>query len=158
MVKGESVVLRISAEDKKAIKAAAERGGKSLTTFITEAAMKQAREVERRPPAKGIHGGVPTFFRACCMTAASGGESGYASPGWHLASAVGSQIPYDLDLDEWEQEVDALKELLADGDDEGAWDWFKRHYPKCMALVPTRRRDQFVQGVRRAYDEDRIEV
>ena len=101
---------------------------------------------------------MPTFFRACCATAASGGENGYASPGWHLANALGSQIPHDVELDDWVTEVETLQELIAAEDDEGVWKWFKQHYPKCMALVPTRRREQFIDGVRRAQDEGRIEV
>lgn len=158
MTKGEIIMLRVSTEDKAAIKAAADSIHKSLTTFITDAAMKQAQQIERRPPAKGVHGGVPSFFRACCFEAAQGGESGYFGAGWHLANSLGSQIPDDLEIEEWQDEIDALQELLADDDGQGVWAWFRYHYPKCMALVPTRRREQFVAGVRQADEDDRITV
>jgi len=36
--------------------------------------------------------------------------------------------------------------------------WFMDHYPRCMALVPSRRCEQFVAGVRRAFEEGRIEL
>jgi hypothetical protein len=162
VAKADVLVLRISAEDKASIKAAAEVIGKSLTTFITEAAVKQAAQVKRRPPrkqsaAKGVHGGVPTFFRACCYEAAQGGENGYDSAAWHLANSLGSQQPYDIEADDWAKEMEALQDSIGNDDDQAIWEWFKRHYPKCIALVPVRRRAQFVAGVRRAAEDGRID-
>lgn len=60
-----------------------------------------------RPKRKGVHQGVPTFFRACCSEATAGGPNGYRIPGYHLASSVGSEIPGDLTADEWDEEVKA---------------------------------------------------
>jgi hypothetical protein len=156
MVKGESLLLRLSSEDKAAIKAAADRQGLSLTTFITDAALKRAQQVQKAPAPRGVHGGVPGFFRACCHEAQQGGANGYSNAGWHLANALDNECPYDLELDEWQQEVEKLKSLLAADNTEGVWEWFERHLPKCAALIPARRRDQFVAGVRRAYYEDII--
>jgi hypothetical protein len=107
---------------------------------------------------RGIHSGVPSFFRANCYEASKGGAGGYVNAGWHLASAVGTQSPYDVELDEWQHEVDALKLLLDHDDNEAIWKWYACHYPRCMQLVPSRRREQFVAGVRQAYEEGRIEV
>lgn len=157
MEKAETIVLRVSSENKASIKLAAEGLRQSVTTFITEAALKRARQVATRPPARGVHGGVPSFFRACCLEAGRGGTNGYASAAWHLANSIGSQMPHDLADEEWEKEIDALKELLASDDDDGVLDWFTRHYPKCMKLVPARRRSQFVAGVRQAEEDGRIE-
>jgi hypothetical protein len=47
-------------------------------------------------------------------------------------------------------EVDALKEVLNEQDADGVWEWCQAHYPKFMVLVPTRRRQQFVDGVHMA--------
>jgi hypothetical protein len=121
----------------------------------TKAATKQARAVARRP-ARGIHGGVPGFFLAACHTAAQGGANSYASAGWHLANSVGGEVPYDVELDEWVDEVEVLQKLAAVDDRRAVWDWFAAHYPKAMALIPARRRDQFVAGVRRAWEDGRI--
>jgi hypothetical protein len=49
-----------------------------------------------------------------------------------------------------------LRECLDARDDEAVLGWFDCHYPKCMALVPPRRREQFLAGVYRAHDEERI--
>jgi hypothetical protein len=107
---------------------------------------------------RGVHGGVPTFFKALCFEARHGGTSGYSIPGWHLAIALGSEAPDDLDLDEWSIEVDKLRELLTADDDRVVFGWFAEHYPKCMALVPARRRGQFVAGVRGADEQGRVEL
>ncbi len=119
MTKGESIVLRISGETKAAIKAAADNRGQSLTTFITDAAMKQVCQATKREAVHGVHGGVPSFFRACCSEAQNGGENGYSNAGWHFSNAIGSQAPYDLELDEWQAEVNKLKSLPADDDGGG---------------------------------------
>lgn len=75
-----------------------------------------------------------------------------------MANGLGNQSPYDLEDDEWQEEVEKLKALLAEEDGEAVWAWFKRHYPKTMKLVPARRRDQFVAGVQQAYEDGRVEV
>ncbi len=152
-----TVLLRLSTENKAAIESAAAALGKSVTTFLTEAALTRARQIKRRSPARGAHGGVPTFFRACCHEAAQGGN-GYGGAAWHLANSIGSQMPDDLEVQEWAKLVDELIELIDNDDEQGVWDWFKHHYPKCMALVPSRRREQFVDGVRRAREDGRLEV
>ena len=161
MEKAKAVLLRMSIDHNAEIQAAAESLGQSVTTFLTDAALKQARQVKKRPKkrpsSRGVHGGVPSFFRACCFEAANGG-GGYSVPGWHLANALGSQIPYDLEVDEWQAEIKTLRDLLANENGEEVWTWFKRHFPKCMALVPTRRREQFVAGVQGAYEEGRVEL
>lgn len=153
-------MLRISEEDKAAIVEAAGKVAKSATRFVVDATLKEARAVARRPqPGRGVHGGVPTFFRALCFEASHGGASGYEGAARALAGAIaGSQAPYDVEDDEWEQEIAVLKGLLKNDDEVGVWIWFRRHYPACIKLVPVRRREQFVAGVRRAYEKDRIEA
>ncbi len=156
MEKRETIVLRISEENKANIKAAADRRGLSLTTFITDAALSSARRVTKLP--HGAHTGVPSFFRAGCREAAHGGSNNYSGAAWHLANSIGSQIPYDLEVQEWAKLVAKLIELIDSDDEQGVWDWFKQHYPKCMALVPSRRREQFVEGVRRAHEDGRLGI
>jgi hypothetical protein len=80
------------------------------------------------------------------------------SPGWHLANSLGTQVPYDVELDEWAEEVDALCKLAAEEDRSAIRGWFEQHFPAAMELVPTRRRDQFVSGVIKAWDDGRVEI
>lgn len=91
--------------------------------------------------------GIPSFFRACCREARSGGSISYARAGRELARHVEDLIPYDADSDEWAAEVDHLEALIADRRDEHVWNWFQRRYPRCMQLVPKRRRQAFLAGV-----------
>jgi hypothetical protein len=104
----------------------------------------------------GQHCGVPSFFRACCAEASRGREWTYAHPGYHLAIHLSSQEPYDLDEDGWAKEIERLVRALDQQEDDTVWSWFKQHFPKCMRLVPSRRKDQFVAGVRQAYEQDAI--
>ena len=157
MVKTESIVLRVDQEVKSYIQDVASKVGKTATTFILEAVEKEAKRIEKRPPPKGVHGGVPTYFKIHCVEASRGGSRGYEEAGYHLAIHIDdSEMPDDLDFEEWTIQLNNMISLLDDTDIEGVWKWFNIHYPKCMKLVPRRRMEQFINGVIRAWDEQKI--
>jgi hypothetical protein len=172
MAKSETIMVRVSAETKARIKAAAHRLGKSVTTFVLEAAEKAAGKVEAMPTTiekpKG-RGACPTFFVACCHEAARGGTNGYAAAGRTLARRLHDLAPWEMEEDEWEEELRLLEDRLyppRDGgllaifnpDDEQVWEWFTRNLPRCTALVPRRRREQFLAGVYEAVEEGDVEL
>jgi hypothetical protein len=43
-------------------------------------------------------------------------------------------------------------------DDEGVLAWFDRELPRCMALMPRRRRPQFLKGVYAMFEEVRVKA
>ena len=88
--------------------------------------------------------------------ASFGRQYTYAHPGYHLAIHLGSQQPYDLEEEEWSENVKRLCGFLHIGEQEEVWNWFFEHFPKCMKLVPKRRMDPFVRGVVQAYEDGRI--
>ena len=157
-MKTESILIRVSPDDKALIGSAAERCGQSVTSFLVQNAVKAAHRTKSRTQTRNAHSGVPTFFKACCYEASQGGSFGYDHPGFHLANALNTEIPYELDYDEWNSELVTLTELLSGNDIDGIWQWFCEQFPKCMKLIPERRKQQFVTGVIRAYEDDRIEV
>jgi hypothetical protein len=150
-----TIVLRMSAELKATITAAAEQLGMPLATFLTDTGLKRALQLQQGSTS-GPQAAVPASFRVLCNEAARGTTNGYATPGWHLAALLGAQRAAGTDDETWSRQVDALKALLANRDDEAVWAWFQQHYSRCMALVPARRREQFLYGVRQAYDQDLI--
>jgi hypothetical protein len=159
MVKEKSILIRVSEEDKKQLQDAANVVGRSLTTFMVEAARKEALRLARRPEVRGEHRGVPAWFRGICQEAALGGGNGYEDAGYRLARALATEIPADVDHKQWSVAVEMLKDsLAAPGDDEEVWYWFTRRYPKFMELVVPRRRARFIYGVRRAYEDGCIEA
>ena len=95
--------------------------------------------------AEYAHMGVPTFFRCCCLTARSGGNSGYASAGWHLTNSLGGLVDTDP--------LEALEERLLRDERDAVWNWFHELLPRCAALVPARRRQNFLDGVFRCFKE-----
>ncbi len=149
--------IRVDEDTKQSIEEAARRQGKSLTTFVIDAAAKAANRVpDDQVRSTRKFRGVPTYFRACCMEASRGGSLGYDHPAYHLSIHLDSEIPWEADLDGWSEEIERLLEHLENQDDDGIWEWFTEHYPACMKLVPRRRWKQFVQGVHLAYERDRI--
>jgi hypothetical protein len=95
-----------------------------------------------------VFSGVPSFFRAGCAEARRQlGGLDYSSPGYHLMLHVRDQQPYDANSDEWEAEIERLCALLEAEKIEQVVEWFVDHFPRCMALVPKRRRLKFTEGV-----------
>lgn len=97
----------------------------------------------------------PTFFRACIQEARSGGFGGFEHPGYHL----GLHVDQQLDDDEPREELESLcNRFLEDqlGEEDLRRDvlgWLARELPRCIELVPRRRRWRFVDGFLRSYLE-----
>jgi hypothetical protein len=85
-------------------------------------------------------GACPAFFRACCKEAAHGRYGGYQHAGWHLALHTDGQVSEDAD-------VDALVEAAEAEDLDAIVAWYAEWLPRCIRLVPKRRRRQFARGV-----------
>lgn len=154
MTKPVHITLRVAADVRKQLAAAARTKGVTMQTFIVEAA-KQAAGRVKAP--RGKHGGVPGFFWAQCeMSRVSRGRGAtYENAGYELARNLHDEYPYDIGQDAWYKELEDLRELVNAADVDGIWEWFRDHMPKAMALVPTRRKAVFVRGIQRA-DEDEI--
>jgi Endodeoxyribonuclease RusA len=105
---------------------------------------------------EGQHGGVPTHFRARCAEASHGVANGYSGVGYYLAATLVSEVPYDLEDDEWLEEISCLTSMLDGGEDNNVWIWFQEHLPEFMKLVPNDRKEQFLSGVWKAYEKERI--
>lgn len=151
-----TIVLHMSAELKATIATAAERLGVSVATFITDTALKRALQLQHASAGDAQEVEVPAYFRDLCEAAMRGAPHGFTPPGWHLATLMSTQRAVGMDDETWSRAVDALKALLANRDDEAAWVWFREYFPHCMALVPPRRREQFLYGVHQAYEQDLI--
>ena len=94
---------------------------------------------------KKVFEGCPTFFRACCAEARKGGLGhSYRVPGYHLGlhcfELVTGSVP--------DSKMDALERLLSarDSDINTIWEWLVENLPRCMALVPVKRKNIFVEG------------
>lgn len=105
---------------------------------------------------KRAHWGVPSFFRCRCFEAAEGGKFSYSDAAWHLSIHLRGQIPDGFDEDEWDREIEGLAEHLKLDDGDAVLKWFDEYYPRCMELVPSRRRQQFLKGVELAYGQRRL--
>lgn len=97
-------------------------------------------------------GACPSFFKACCVEAARGQTHdgvrvGYDHPGYHLT--VHHPAPYEIENDRWEELIEELIDYIQVQDAERILDWYCRWFPRCMTLVPRRRRSTFLRGVYR---------
>ena len=170
MTKKAIIVLRVDNATKDRFQAAADKLGKSLTSFMLEAADKAAGKggtmiaTARLEKPRG-KGACPTWFLARCHEAQQGGTGGYSAAGYTLAGNLPSMVSWDMEEEQWAKELERLGELLAPlnhnrpwgpDDDAAVWSWLQQHLPRCTALVPTRRRQQFLSGIYRAYEDESI--
>lgn len=103
---------------------------------------------------KLARGACPAFFRAACWEASQGGSRTYRNAGSSLAAHLASLEPWDDANVDWEAEIVRLDQLLAVGATPAIIGWFAQHLPRCLALVPPRRRHQFVQGLHDYLEEE----
>lgn len=109
-----------------------------------------------------VSNACPNFFRACCREASRGGTRGYAEAGYVLARSLAYLRPNESDADSWAAEVDRLLEFVCPvvppgrgsggtawgvPDDAGALACLDELLPRCMELVPPRRRNSFLAGL-----------
>lgn len=103
--------------------------------------------------------GVPTYFRGLAFDASyrRDGVYDYSICGQELARHSADMLE---DGDEPGQDAqtrwDELQQLFQDWDDERVLAWYDREFPKCMALIPRRRRAQFLKGVLYAVEEGMV--
>jgi len=91
----------------------------------------------------------PTFFSLGIAEAKSRRHNlGYYSPGWHLAIHLSGYVE--------ETAMQELEKIAEKNDDKGIIQWFKYYLPRCTALVPTRRREKFLQGFWQAVEDERV--
>jgi hypothetical protein len=152
MPKDATIIVRADEAIKARLKAAARSKGRSLSAFVIEAAIAAAAKEESRVSnsTTGFRG-VPRFFRALCAEATNGGASGYRSAGYEIMRHVMDLI----EGDDWAGgRLDELAQYARQGDDDAIIAWFQAEFPQCVALIPERRLDQFVGGVREAFDDE----
>jgi hypothetical protein len=103
------------------------------------------------------NGACPTFFIAACMTATAGGSGGYESASFELTRHLLAQCPYDMEDDEWETRCRELEDQVHNwATDDEVITWFQKNLPRCIEMVPKRRHDSFVAGVRSYIEENDI--
>jgi predicted transcriptional regulator len=146
------ISIRVDSELKAKLEEAARSRGQSLTSFMVEEASKAAQRP--RPKSRAVFRGVPTFFRACCATAAEGGGHGYSSAAYELARHTARLLSQDVeDEDDLTRRLDELRNAWATNDRAAVIAWYQREFPRCIALVPVRRHAAFAQGFFHYVDE-----
>jgi hypothetical protein len=157
MAKSSLIIVRVDPQLKQRFEAAARRRGQSLSTFMLKAAEDAAGKVEAMNPAALLKpkgkSACPSFFLALCLEAKQGGENGYYAAGHELTRHVSRLVDFDND-EEAEKHLDELYGLIEAGEDDAVIGWFEKWLPRCMKLVPRRRRGSFLRGVYDMIDEE----
>jgi len=153
----------MTASDKNKIASAAKKQGGSITYFVTQTALKEAKKVLSKKEedimktmTRPVHGGVPTFFRALCFTASHGGTHSYKDAGYSFGMATEGEMPFGADYDEWNKMLEEVQGYIENEDRENIWRWYREVYPQAMRLIPNRRRESFVDGILEAYNDGKL--
>jgi hypothetical protein len=156
-IKSEVLLLHIDHLEKDLLIAAAARSGKTLTEFVADAALHQARSSEYAASAP-MRDGVPGWFRDLCDRGTLGGPYEYATAGFELVNAVLAaderlERPHQCKSDIiWQRLVRELHGMLrnhirASDRRMEIVSWLDTYLPNYMALIPERRRIAFMTGV-----------
>jgi hypothetical protein len=161
MAKRATIILRVDGEKKMRFEEAAGRAGLTLTSFLLKGAERHARELEKKGAARdtnreatktGKPGACPAFFRMTCLEAGRGGNHGYDWAGRTLVKSAPGLVEWRT-AKELKDKFLALRGAIERRDDAGVLGWFDGELPRCMALIPRRRRKVFLDGVYREVDE-----
>jgi hypothetical protein len=120
---------------------------------------KQYQRIRDRARLKGESGvsfACPRFFRARVMDAQEGGGRSYKSVGFTFARSI-----FDIYGDESEEEAKALDATICDARTttdaaHALFMWARTHLPRCIELVPPKRVDAFLEGIKAAIDEGKV--
>lgn len=149
------LTVRIPAETKEELQAAAAYSGSSLSTLVLEAALARARRVLRkheRPgglkPAKFSRSQALAYVRCLAHEARNGGSFRYLKVGYEAARFAPKLLEGREDR---HKTLGDLRIALRSADNEAVFAWFAREVPFLGTLVPDWRRDTFAEGVRSSW-------
>jgi hypothetical protein len=163
MARSRYIIVRVDDETKTRLEQAARGRHQNLTTFVLDAAEQAARRkttpVAIDPASRVVkprgRGPCPSYFVCCCAEASRGGAGGYVTAGRELARHLADEAPRNYSARDWAEKLQDLKRLVGGGkDDDGVLAWFDVELPRCMKLIPRRKRPQFLQGVHASFEED----
>ncbi|MBI4369999.1 MAG: hypothetical protein HY547_07205 [Elusimicrobia bacterium] len=100
--------------------------------------------------------GLPSFFQCLVYEAATRryGYSNYAVAGTELARHTFSYMDNgEKPGTEVEVRYEKLEQSIQRRNALAVLKWYKREFPRCLALIPYRRRRKFVEGVFFAWEE-----
>ena len=162
MTKDSNIILRVDPKAKERIALAARSRGKNMSTFILDATMRQVVKVESQPePRRAVGSGpCPTYLRAMCETAKAGGSTGDEAVGDDLLNLAATEPSWDVEEQEWSRRLRNIEKLLArrrrivsEGPevDAAVLACFEEYVPRCLRLIPARRRTALLRGVYERY-------
>lgn len=99
---------------------------------------------------------TPTAPSACVRIGRFIAHETYEEPGYHLGIHTIELCEPQGDDEAVRRKLDELSEAIGEDDDAVILAWYRREFPRCMELVPSRRHAQFVRGVKRAHEEERL--
>ena len=133
MSKDEVIIFRVDLALKRRVEDAARRQGKSVTSFLTEAADKAARKVEAMSETMSVkprgEGACPSYFVSLCHEATSGGKSGYQRAGHELTRHIADEMDWELADEERNARMSELRNLISERDDAGILSGSSRKCP-----------------------------
>ena len=128
------------------------RAPMAQASLILKSVRSRSHAMSRTGKPKGF-GACPSYFFASCREASRGGSNSYQSAAYNLYGGRRGLLPYEVEQEVWVTLLEELQGLVTARCDGEILAWFDRWLPRCMALVPRRRRQSFLKGIYR-YDEE----
>ncbi len=106
-------------------------------------------------PKHTAHYGIPIHFRGGIADVQQRTGTTYADIGWHFGLHM-RELVEPFGYAAAERKLDRLEAYINAGNFDKALKWFDKEFPRCMALVPKRRRMSFIKGIDLAFEQERV--
>lgn len=110
----ETIQIRIDDVTRRTIETAARLSGKSLSDFIVGAAKAFAGKVESTDQKANGNGALAAYYRARKFESLERQSWENRNPGYVAVDAVANSLEWDIDEEEWLEEIDRLISVLDD--------------------------------------------
>jgi hypothetical protein len=104
-------------------------------------------------PPRTVSGACPTSSKATVLEASRGGHRGDVLAGRGLMATAKDLVAFGSEAERIAK-VAEVRERIAAGDGEVVLGWFERELPRCMVLIPARRRASVLAGNYEEVDVD----
>ena len=99
---------------------------------------------------------ISSWLKGNILTASQGGIESYATVGWHVGVHLDDLI-INLDEPKYDQAIKDWQNLDIDNDSQ-VIGWCKEYIRHVMRHIPRARHGKFLEGIRQASEEERIEL
>ena len=147
----QALFIRLDSKEKQALLKAAEEAGLSLSHFVLQAALAKAGLLKEESTSD------PAFsWKRELESAAVPGSAGYFRLGRILGRNLRPALLLKLQPKELDPLIGKIETALSHRHLNQVWAFLNSAFPEALRRIPSRRRQDFLEGLAEAFDRDEL--